>query len=53
MVDLGGLLVDPDTPPQAGEVSRAGPIFWISDSCVFLKVVGSLQTVKALFGEKV
>ena len=26
MVDLGGLLVDPDTPPQAGEVSRAGPV---------------------------
>ena len=24
MVDLGVFLVDPDTPPQAGEVSRAG-----------------------------
>ena len=23
MVDLGVFLVDPDTPPQAGEVSRA------------------------------
>ena len=46
----GRILTPPLRPVKYHEPGR---YLWSSDSCVFLKVVGSLQTVKTLFGKKV